>query len=85
MLPFQNAFRLGIAAATIVAVAACSGSEAGHEGHDHAAGEEHSHAHSAKFGGTLVELGDHFANIELTNDVNAETLCQCADLRRRTP
>ncbi|MFT7075913.1 MAG: hypothetical protein ACJA0P_001927, partial [Planctomycetota bacterium] len=25
MIPFQNAFRLGVAAATIVAVAACSG------------------------------------------------------------
>ena len=66
MHPFQNAFRLGLAAATVVAVAACSGSEAAHEGHDHAAGE--GHAHSAKFGGTLVELGDHFANIELTHD-----------------
>ncbi|QDV05352.1 hypothetical protein Poly30_08490 [Planctomycetes bacterium Poly30] len=66
MLPFQNAFRLGIAAATIVAVAACSGSEASHEGHDHAEGE--GHAHSAKFGGTLVELGDHFANIEFLHD-----------------
>lgn len=72
MLPFQSAFRLGIAAATIIAVAACSGSEAGHEGHDHAAGE--GHAHSAKFGGTLVELGDHFANIELTHDAEDGTV-----------
>ena len=63
MLPFQQATRLGFAAATLVLVAACSGSEAGSGAE---ASEEHHHAHSAKFGGTLVELGDHFANLEFT-------------------
>lgn len=75
MLPFQSAFRLGLAAATVVAVAACSGGEAAHgehDGHEHAEGE--GHVHSAKFGGTLVELGEHFANIELTHDAEAGTV-----------
>ncbi|MFT5735128.1 MAG: hypothetical protein ACJAZN_001795 [Planctomycetota bacterium] len=65
MIPFQNAFRLGVAAATIVAVAACSGGEAEHSEAGHA---EEGHTHEALFGGTLVPLGDHFANIELTHD-----------------
>ncbi len=68
MLPFQQAFRLGAAAASLAIVAACSGSEAGQE--EEKSGEEgHSHAHTAQLGGTLVELGDHFANMELTNDM----------------
>ena len=65
MLPFQHALRFGFAAATLAVVAACSAGEAEH------AHEEGHHAHSAKFGGTLVELGDHFANLEFVAD--AET------------
>lgn len=68
MLPFQQAVRLGFAAATLAAVAACSG---GAEGHEAEGEEEHHHAHAAVFGGTLVELGNHFANLEFACD--AET------------
>ncbi len=68
MLPLQQAVRLGFAAATLAALAACSGGEASHGAEGE---EEHHHAHEAQFGGTLVELGDHFANLEFACD--AET------------
>ncbi|MEM8709441.1 MAG: hypothetical protein AAGG01_00700 [Planctomycetota bacterium] len=66
MLPFSHAVKFGLTAAAITLAVACSGGHA--EEHEHG---EHGHAHSANFGGTLVELGDHFANVELTHD--AET------------
>ncbi len=62
--------RLGFAAATLAAITACSGSEASHGDAEHSH-EGEGHAHEAQFGGTLVELGDHFANLEFTWD--AET------------
>lgn len=39
------------------------------ESHEHAA-EEHGHVHDAPNGGTLIELGDHFANLELVLNAN---------------
>ena len=44
--------------------ASCGGDS---HGHDHDGG----HAHAAAFGGQVVELGDHFANLEVIH--NAET------------
>ncbi|MDX2176453.1 MAG: hypothetical protein SF028_08275 [Candidatus Sumerlaeia bacterium] len=38
------------------------------DAHDEGRAEEdhgHAHAHSAKYGGVLVEIGDHFANFEV--------------------
>lgn len=44
--------------------------------HDHAhdAGGGGGHSHDPLFGGTLVELGDHFANLEVLHDPHAGTL-----------
>jgi hypothetical protein len=45
-------------------VACSDGHDHDHGDHDHGDG----HAHTPKFGGTLVELGDHFANLEFVHD-----------------
>lgn len=37
----------------------------GHKDHDH---DDHAHVHEAPRGGTLIELGDHAANVELLID-----------------
>ena len=68
MLAIQDALRAGFAVLALTAAAACSQGEAGH---DAGGEEEHHHAHAAQFGGSLVELGDHYANLEFVCD--AET------------
>ena len=50
---------------SLLLLAAC-----GDEPHDDAP----AHVHSALFGGLLVEVGDHLANIELVHDPKAGTL-----------
>lgn len=37
----------------------------GHADHDH---KDHAHAHTAKYGGALVAIGDHFAHLEFVFD-----------------
>lgn len=52
-----------------LALTACGGGGEAHEdSHDHG------HSHSAKFGGYLVELGDHFANLEVVHDTEAGSM-----------
>ena len=52
---------------------------AGCDGHDDDRGhepepEEAAHVHHAKWGGQLIELGDHYATIEIVHDQAAGTL-----------
>lgn len=68
-----------VTSAAILAVAAlvatgCKPSSS--SSHDHASheGHDHGHAHSAKMGGQLVELGDHAFNVELLSDREKGTL-----------
>lgn len=98
--------RAATAIAVSAALVACggSGAETSAEGHAHEDGEEHSHeegeehddddhghVHVAPNGGTLVEIGDHFANVEFVLDAesgeltmytlgaHAETAVRCPD------
>jgi hypothetical protein len=49
------------------ALAGCGGEPPEAEEHDH-------HAHSAVYGGVLVEIGDHLAQVELVHDPDAATV-----------
>lgn len=69
MLPISTTLRAGVAVAAALAIAACT-TEAHDDHHD----DEGGHAHTAKYGGVLVELGDHFASIEVVQDHEAGTL-----------
>lgn len=71
MLPVLHAVRAGLALAAVVTLAACGGD--GHDDHDDHGDEGHGegHVHVAPHGGTLVELGDHFANAEFLLDAEA--------------
>lgn len=51
-------FHLLLALALPLGITACG--KKAEADHDH----DHGHAHQPQFGGTLVELGDHFANVE---------------------
>lgn len=68
MRPFPTTFALLAAAALF----ACGGHDHDHDGHTE--GEEHAHVHEPMFGGALVELGDHEANLELVLDAEAGEL-----------
>ena len=46
----------------------------GDHAHDHDEADGDSHAHDPLYGGTLVELGDHVAHVELVLDAEAGTL-----------
>lgn len=65
----RSILHAGVAAGVAVTLTACGG---GHDhDHDHGGG----HAHEPTFeGGFLVELGDHFANLEVVHDAEAGTL-----------
>lgn len=67
MFPIQTLARAGVALAASAALVGCSKSVDAEGDHDH----EHGHAHDPKFGGELVEIGEHFANLEVVHD--AET------------
>ena len=59
-----------LAAVMAVLVAGCGG-----EPKDgHAAGPGHGHSHQPKYGGTLVELGEHQGNLEFVRDASAGRL-----------
>ncbi|MEL6429484.1 MAG: hypothetical protein AAFZ87_09890 [Planctomycetota bacterium] len=62
---FHHAARASVLAAS-VALASCGGGEEG--GHDHDGHDHGGHVHAAQFGGTVVELGDHYANLEYKHD-----------------
>jgi hypothetical protein len=59
----------------VFALTACGGNDAkDHKDHDHKDHEhDKGHVHTAPHGGTLVELGDHFANVELKLDAELKT------------
>lgn len=65
----RNVLHAGVAAGLSVALTACGGDGHDHD-HDHGGG----HAHDPKFGGFLVELGDHFANLEIVHDAEAGSM-----------
>lgn len=61
----SSLFSRGLLAAALFAGAAgCGDAHGPDEDHDHAGG----HAHRPKYGGKLVELGDHEANLEFVLD-----------------
>ncbi|MBN8247777.1 MAG: hypothetical protein J0L84_10080, partial [Verrucomicrobia bacterium] len=62
---------LGIALSCLGPSGCREGDHDGHEGHSHAAG---GHAHQPKYGGTLIELGEHEGNVELVFDAAAGRL-----------
>ncbi|MEM9381121.1 MAG: hypothetical protein AAGB93_14310 [Planctomycetota bacterium] len=64
MLPLHRIVQTATVAAVAAALTACGGSD-GHGDHDH---EHEGHVHVAPNGGTLVELGDHVANVEFLLD-----------------
>ena len=66
MLPLHRIVQTATVAAVATALAACGGEGHSHDGHGH-----EGHVHVAPNGGTLVELGDHVANVEFLLD--AET------------
>lgn len=75
MHTFLQPLRLAALATAAAALAACGGHGHDHD-HDHD-GEEHTeegHAHEAPHDGALVELGDHFANVEVLFDADTGTL-----------
>lgn len=76
MNPFLILARAGATLGLAAALAACGEDHHDHDGHDHGGG----HAHAAQFGGEVVELGDHFANLEVVHDGAAGTLAvYCMD------
>ncbi len=64
MTAFSCLARGLLTAALIAAVPGCGDSHGPDDGHDHA----ESHGHRPKYGGKLVELGDHEANLEFVLD-----------------
>lgn len=64
----HNVLHAGLAAGLALAISSCTVKSEEDHGHDHG------HAHDPKFGGFLVELGDHFANLEIVHDVEAGSL-----------
>ncbi len=58
----------------VALLSACGGDhkDHAHKDHDHKdhGHDDHGHVHEAPRGGTLVELGDHEANVELVLDVD---------------
>jgi len=61
---FRQAARcVCVAFPVAIAVAGCGGDGPGPDEHG-----EDAHAHAAPHGGTLVELGDHEANVEIVFD-----------------
>lgn len=64
----RTALHAGLAAGLALTVSSCTVKvEQGH-------GDGHGHAHDPKFGGFLVELGDHYANLEVVHDAEAGSL-----------
>ena len=61
----------GIAVGLALVFAGCKDSHSHEESGQHPAG---GHAHEAKYGGKLIELGDHEANLELVVDASAGKL-----------
>ena len=59
-----------LAAAMAVLLAGCGGEPK----NDHAAGPSHGHSHQPKYGGTMVELGEHQGNLEFVRDASAGRL-----------
>ncbi len=59
-----------LAAVMAILVAGCGGESKS----DHAAGPGHGHSHQPKYGGTLVELGEHQGNLEFVRDADAGRL-----------
>ena len=57
---------------SLLALIALGGCGSGHDAHG--APSTAGHAHSPLFGGTLVELGEHFANLELVFDAGTGTI-----------
>lgn len=56
----------------LVLLCACEQEQdSGHADHDH---HHHGHVHSAPHGGTLIEIGDHQANLEICCDRESGTL-----------
>jgi hypothetical protein len=54
--------------------------------HDHDHDHDHAHTHAPKFGGKLIELGDHFANLEILLDpVNGKLLAYLLDGHAENP
>lgn len=64
----RHTLAFALAGAMAVVVAGC-----GEGGHDHAHGGG-GHAHQPKYGGTLVELGNHQGNVEFVRDAGAGKL-----------
>ena len=64
----RTALHASLAAGLALAVSSCAVKVEEDHGHDHG------HAHDPKFGGFLVELGDHYANLEVVHDVEAGSL-----------
>jgi len=68
--------RLHRLATCLIACTAIAGCRQEYDDHDHEGGhgegsektDSQGHAHAAKFGGTLVEIGDHFAQAEIVFD-----------------
>ena len=64
----RTALHAGLAAGLALTVSSCTVKvEQGH-------GDGHGHAHDPKFGGFLVELGDHYANLEVVHDAETGSL-----------
>jgi hypothetical protein len=72
MIPSQL-MRTGCLTAVVLAVAGLTGcGKSEDHGHDHDHGKMH--VHTAPHGGTLIELGEHEANLELVRDASAGRL-----------
>lgn len=79
MMFLNQALRAGLALTAAAALAACSKDAA--KDHDHESGHgaehegDHAHAHEPNYpGGVLVDLGDHFANLEAVHDAETGAL-----------
>lgn len=67
MMFLNQAMRAGLALTAAAALAACSKDAAKDHDHDHEEGGGHAHD-AFHEGGVLMELGDHFANLEAVHD-----------------
>ncbi len=74
MMFLHQTLRAGLVLTAVAALAACSKDEA-HDDHDHEHTEGGGHAHDPIHeGGVLMELGDHFANLEAVHDAETGSL-----------
>lgn len=70
-----RAARIALGALLVLALAACQGERKPERAADSAPAPQravdhaHSHAHAAPHGGLLVEIGDHFASLEVVADL----------------